>query len=103
MNTCLYRYDEFGPGMGYPSMKESFCAEPYPGQDRIVKYLRSGRKTIAACSRAEDVFTGELIPDERCGMTDEEYSWTGPLAYYVEKYNLRLAPEFEKKVLSLPQ
>ena len=102
MNHCLFQYDEFAPGMGYPSMKDSFCRNPYPGQSRIVDYLRKGRKTFTACSKARDVFTGELIPDERCGMTDEEYSWMGPLAYYVEKYNLRLDPEFESKVLNLP-
>lgn len=100
MDNRLFNYDEFAPGMGYPSMKESFCAEPYPGQSRIVSYLRNGRKTFASCSRARDVFTGAPIQDERCGMTDEEFCWMGPLAYYVEKYNLRLLPEFEKKVLN---
>ena len=32
-------------------------------------------------------------------MTDGEYSWLSDLAYYVEKYNLRLPEEFEGKVL----
>ena len=103
MNMCLFHYEEFGPGMGFPSMKESFCKEPYPGQSRIVNYLRSGRKTFSACSLARDVFTGAAIPDEQCGMTDEEFSWMAPLAYYVERYNLRLAPAFEQKVLNMHQ
>ena len=31
-------------------------------------------------------------------MTDDLYSWISSLAYYIEKYNLRLSPEFERYV-----
>ena len=57
------------------------------------------QKTFAACGRACDFFTEEMIPGEYCGMTDGVYSWISSLAYYVEKYNLRLLPEFERYVL----
>ena len=32
-------------------------------------------------------------------MTDGVFSWISSLAYFVEKYNLRLLPEFERYVL----
>ncbi|MBR0342250.1 MAG: hypothetical protein IJH64_08400 [Oscillospiraceae bacterium] len=99
----LILYKEFGPapGLDLPSMTDSFADEAYPGQEKVVKYLSEGRKTYCAAGRACDVFTGESIPGEWCGMTDGEFSWISELAYYVEKYNLRLPAEFEKKVLSL--
>ncbi len=100
MAKRIFDFDEYGPGMGFPSMKESMNDMPYEGMDRIISYLRSGRKTYAAAGRATDFFTGELIPGERCGMTDGEYSWVSSLAYYVEKYNVRLDKEFEDKVLN---
>ena len=39
------------------------------------------------------------MSSEEAGMTDDLYSWISSLAYYVEKYNLRLLPEFERYVL----
>ena len=94
---------EFGqvPGIELPSMKDSFCREPYSGRDRIIEYLKAGKKTYCAVGRARDRFSGEEIPGEWCGMTDGEYSWTSELIYYVEKYNLRLNSDFENKVISV--
>ena len=97
----LIHYNEYGPGMGFPSMKDSFEETKYFGQDRIAAYLINGRKTYAAAGRSRDFFTGEEIPGELCGMTDEEYSWISDLSYYVKTYNLRLPKEFEDKVLSM--
>ncbi len=97
----LNNFKELNREMDLPSMKDSFCDHPYEGKEDIVKYLENGKKTMAACSRALDAFTGEVIPGERCLMTDGEYSWSSCLSYYVDKYNLRLLPEFEKKVLAL--
>jgi len=96
----LGKYKELNRDMDFPSMVESFCNYPYEGKEAIVKYLEAGRKTAAACSRAKDAFTGEVIPGERCLMTDGEYSWSSCLSYYVDRYNLRLPPDFERKVLS---
>ena len=95
----LGKYIEFNKDMDYPSMEEDFCDYPYEGKEMIINYLESGEKTVTACSRARDFFTGELIPGERCIMTDGEYSWSSSLSYYVDKYNLRLPSEFEEKVL----
>ena len=96
----LNLYDEFGKGMNLPSMRDSFEEKPYKGQDKIVAYLKNGKKTFARTELPTDKFTGEKIPMESCGMTDGEYSWNSTLAYYVKKYNLRLIKEFEEKVLN---
>lgn len=100
MSISLIHFDEYGKGMGYPSMKKSFSDKPYCGKAKIVRYLRNGRKTFMATSRAHDFFTDKPIEGERCGMTDGKYSWVSSLAYYVENYNLRLPEEFENHVLS---
>ena len=42
----ICEYDEYGPGMGFPSMKEFMEEKPYSGMDMIVTYLRSGRKHL---------------------------------------------------------
>lgn len=100
---CLILFKEFGdvPGMQLPSMTDFFEEKPYIGKDRIISYLKKGRKTYSATSYAYDKFTGKRIPGEYCGMTDGEYSWNSSLAHYVEEYNLRLPQEFERKVLSM--
>lgn len=99
MSKYLCNFDEFDEDMGFPKMSDYFSSEPYEGKNKIVKYLKNGRKTYAAPGTETDVFTGEKISIEMCGMTDGEYSWAGVLSYYVEKYNLRLPEDFVKKVL----
>ena len=97
----LLRYREFAMGdQEYPSIRDSFAPSAYAGRDEIAAYLRNGRVTLCATSAAVDVLTGQMIDGQRCLMTDGEYSWNNTLAYYVEKYNLRLPAEFEEKVLS---
>ena len=97
----LLLYREFaGDDPQYPSIRDSFSPDAYAGQEKIAAYLRRGRVTLCAPSVAVDVLTGERIEGRMCLMTDGEYSWNNALAYYVEKYNLRLPVEFEKKVLS---
>lgn len=95
----LCMYDEFGPGMGLPSMKESFQPEGYSGQEMIIRYLRQeGEDNMACPGVLTDIFTGERIPGEMTHKADGVYSWTSSLAYYVEKYNLRLPEHFEQHV-----
>ena len=98
----LIHYDEFGKGMGFPSMKESFSQHPFEGKDKIVQYLKNGKTTYVQPKLATDFFTGERIPVESMGLTDGNYSWHSTLTYYVEKYNLRLPKEFEDYVLKIP-
>lgn len=97
----LGKYDEFGPGMGFPSMKTDFAPSAYEGQKQIADYLRNGHVHMVTASQAYDVFTGERIGIERYFMDDGVFSWSSSLPYYVEKYNLRLPAEFERHVLNI--
>lgn len=94
------RYDELSPGKGYESMKKHFEKEKYAGQGEIVYYLRHGKDDMASMSIPKDVFTGESIKEEKLRMNDGTYMWWSTLAYYVEKYNLRLPKEFENHILN---
>ena len=42
----LCEYDEYGPGMGFSSMKAFMEEKPYPGMDMIVAYLRKAEKHL---------------------------------------------------------
>ena len=47
----------------------------------------------------DSIFTGKTINEELTFMTDGKYEWRSDIAYYVEKYNLRLSKDFEDYVL----
>lgn len=93
------QYEELIPGRGYEKLLDNCEDRSYPGMGKIIYYLRHGRKDMVAMELAKDVFTGEVIPGGNIGMNDGQYSWCTYLAYYVEKYNLRLPEEFEKHIL----
>lgn len=94
------KYDELNPGKGYPSMRDSFSDAPYKGKDKVIQYLTNKNTDIVSAKIPRDVFTNEEIPMEPIGMNDGEYTWFTTLAYYVDKYNLRLPMEFETKILN---
>ncbi len=96
----LNKFDEFGKGMGFPSMREFFAEEKYENQQLIADYLKNGTPTMASTAVARDVFTGERIGREQVFMNDGIYSWVSDLAYYVEKYNLKLPDDFVDYVLN---
>lgn len=93
------KYKELNPGKDFPSMREYMCEEPYVGQEIVARYLRTATVDMVRVAIPKDVFTGETINMEMLGMNDGEYTWFNTLAYYVEKYNLRLPKDFEDKVL----
>ena len=95
----LGKYKEFNPSYNFPSIVESFSPEPYVGQKEIAHYLKHGSVDMVSLQVPKDVITGKTINMEKIGMNDGEYTWFNTLAYYVEKYNLRLPKEFEDKVL----
>ena len=95
------KYKEFNPNKNYPSIKDSFEVSSYKGQDRVANYLKHGKEDMVSLRIAKDVVTGDVIPMSVIGMNDGEYTWFNTLAYYVEKYNLRLPREFEEKILAL--
>lgn len=94
-------YDEIDPGHNFPKMKSALLDGKYENKDLIVNFLNNGIIDLAQLSREKDVFTGQVIPDEVLVMHDsgEKYEWSNLLAYYVDKYNLRLPKEFEAYIL----
>lgn len=96
----LNQYEEFGQGMGFPSMKEFFSSGKYENQDKIANYLKTGKPVMVQPSLARDVFTGTPLGIEKVFVNDGVYGWSTDLAYYVEKYNLKLPDAFIKHALT---
>lgn len=93
------KYDELSPGRGYDSIRNHMEEKTYPHKEQIVKYLTSGKIDMISAEIPRDALTGQTIPGEKLGMNDGTFVWWNTLAYYVDKYNLRLPEEFELHVL----
>lgn len=92
-------YDELAPGHNFPKLKDSLAKEAYPGKSEVVRFLKNGTVDLARMSRVKDIFTGKVIPTEVLVMHDGDFYWSNTLAWYVEKYNLRLPQDFERHIL----
>ena len=92
-------YDELVPNKGYPSLKDNIQHERYENQENIARYLRNATEEFMRWSISKDIFTGKPIPNTYSFMSDGVFWWSIVLAYYVEKYNLRLPKEFEEHIL----
>ena len=93
-------YKEFNPKSNNPSITEAFSEKPYPGKDKVVAYLKKGTPGVVCTQIPHDVVTGKVIPLEDIIMGDGTFVWPLILAYYVDKYNVRLPLEFEQVALS---
>lgn len=78
------------------SIKDFIMQEKYVFQDKILNYLKSGIAfAIAPGGELEDVINPKVgSAGLNVWMTDGKYAWGGYLAYYVEKYNLKIDEEF---------
>lgn len=82
------------------SMKDFFEKEGYENQEKIAEYLKSnGKNIMVSASYHKDVFTSQSTGIEEICKEDGKYRWFNILAYYVEKYNLRLPEDFEIHIL----
>ena len=81
------------------NISEHLNNEKYPNQDKILMYLKRGRKFLYTPRKINDPITGNMISRDCHSRTDETYSWTDVLIYLVEKYNYRLPEEIEKHIL----
>ena len=75
-------------------------SEAYPHKEEIIQFLLNGTVELVRVSWVKDVFTGEYIPTPVRVMKDGEYCWSNVLAWYVDKYNVRLPRDFEEYILS---
>lgn len=94
-------YEELNPNKNFPRMADCFETGDYKDKSLIIHYLRNGIVDLVRVSRARDVFTHDIIQAEVLVMHDSggKYEWSNLLAYYVDKYNLRLPKEFEAYIL----
>lgn len=98
-NYIFITFKEFDDDK-FPSIHDYLEKESYPDKDKIIHFLKNGQIEFARLSRVRDIFTGNRIPDEVLVMSDGDYFWPNYLAWYVEKYNLRMPAEFEAYILS---
>jgi hypothetical protein len=60
----------------------------------IVQYLRAGKMFILSPGIDDDVLDSSRRADTGSVLTDGTYAWEQQLAYYVERYDVELSPEF---------
>lgn len=100
INLKYIGFEELQPGYNHPKLTDSMESGPYPHKEEIIHFLLNGNIEFVRVSRVRDVFTGEYIPTEVRVMQDGDYCWSNVLAWYVDKYNVRLPREFEEYILS---
>lgn len=85
---------------GFPCLSEFASSDPHPEEGKIVTYLRQGEVIGLYPDRSLslDVLSppGRLGAEERVTaiQSDGVWAWWGALAYYVERYHVRLPEEF---------
>jgi hypothetical protein len=84
--------------LGYPGgarLKDAIQDNPQDNERDIVNYLKNGITIVVSPHLTFDVLdpSKPLIGPAR-GLTDGVWVWSIEIAYYVEKYHLRLPTEF---------
>ena len=93
-------FKELSPKRDHPKMDEYIDKLPYTHKQTVINFLLNGGQIqLVQLSRLKDIFTGDIIPYEVMVMSDGDYYWPNYLAWYVEKYNLRMPEDFEKYIL----
>lgn len=85
-------------GKEYLPLMDQCAAGFYTNISAVVEYLRKGDVVAVAAGSAKDVITGEIIPGALTTLCKEGYAWRSDIAYYVEKYGLRLPEDFLKSI-----
>ncbi len=87
-----------------PSMRASMSTRPWPDQDRVLEYLRSGHLLALTMvtdlpdwfdrpHKANPIIKGQ-VEGGTTPMGDGVWFWYAGLIYFVEKYNVRLPEGF---------
>lgn len=79
-----------------PSIREGVASSPQQDEGRIIEYLKNGSLFVASTGIAKDVLDQSAIVGSPHVLTDGVWAWPADLAYYVEKYHVRLPAEFAK-------
>ena len=89
-------FDDLNYGRnGEGNIKDAVSSRPPPNHEEILGYLRDGNIVAQAPGLAVDV----LDPEEPLGesiklLSDGTWVWPNDLAYFFEKYNVRLPSDF---------
>ena len=86
------------------SMRDSMADSPWPHQEQVLQYLRSGRVlgvTMGAdlpdwldrSRKANPIIEGR-VEGGTTEMTDGTWFWYAGLIWFIEHYNLRVSDEF---------
>ena len=70
-----------------------------PEKKIILEYLEGTPSVAVAPAIVKDIFTGERLKMELFAKSDGIYIWSSDIAYYFDKYNLKLPKEFIEHVL----
>ena len=100
------RYQEFypdGANRAYvenlPKLADQISDMPIEHKEEIISYLNGGEIGLACSAFSHDVFTGEQLKIREQTRHDGIYEWGEDLAYYVERYNVRLPQDFLDHIL----
>ena len=83
-----------------PKLADQIVDAPIEHKDEIISYLNGGKVGLASSAFSHDVFTGEQLRVREQTRHDGVYEWGEDLAYYVEKYNIRLPQDFVDHILA---
>jgi len=89
---------EFADAHHFPGgamLSDAVCEEPAVDEDRIAGYLRAGSVLATTGRRVDDFIDStqkRIAPQDL--LTDGAWMWPADLAYYVERYHVRLPAEF---------
>lgn len=85
-------------------MKEAMQEHPWPNQEKLLQYLRSGHvlglpmgadlaDPFDRPNKANVIIQGEILGGAT-PMTDGEWFWYAGLIHFIDKYNVRVPQEF---------
>ena len=83
-----------------PKLADLISETPIDHKAEIVNYRNDGEVGLACSALSRDVLTGERLKIRKQTRHDDVYEWNESLAYYVERYNVRLPQEFVDHVLA---
>ena len=85
-----------------PSLRAAISEAAQENEEKIVAYLRGGICLGARGCYVEDVLDPtSRLPLVAHSYTDGTYLWRLDIAHYVEKYHLRLPPEFIRHMAAM--
>lgn len=87
-------------GNSYPSITSLTSDIQDKNKHFIVEYLKNGKHIAESPAKAVDLVTGESLGIPLSMQSDGKYWWRSDVAYYYEKYNIKLNDDFVKYVIS---